>query len=493
MKGERKRMKILIVDDEPRHLRGMVAMIRTMRPDASVLTAKDGEAALATMRDECPDVVLSDIQMPNMDGLAFLRRLDEEGNQAKVVMVSAYDLFKYAQTALRHGAYDYLLKPVDTEKVEALLDRLDCQLTAEQKERASSEELKQRLGQASSAYRIRLLHRWLGGKLRSDERAGLSEWSTLHEVNVLVLTEFVSWDAEFGDESRLQLLAEQLDSTGAVFGEACTFSLQTEPNSGTRFITALKLVPPTPETRRALREALQVVTEAWHTQGTLSFGIASLSPDDKLGEEQVKAVPRLYQEAKRALEYSFHGEWRGVIDAEEVLPPAKPIYSLDGEHLFEALLEPETSVAEAMCVAAFRELAACGRIEPRLMKEYATLILMKLKSRTRGIVDLHIGSVINEVAISSVPSCRSSEALMDLMLGCLRTVHKSLHERRQSSSELAVDQCLSWIQERHSEDLTLEMAAERFHFNASYFSTLLKARTGRSFSEHVTDVRIRRA
>ena len=57
--------------------------------------------------------------------------------RTKVVMVSAYNLFEYAQTAIRHGAYDYLLKPVDAEKVEALLRRLEQQLAAETKERGS--------------------------------------------------------------------------------------------------------------------------------------------------------------------------------------------------------------------------------------------------------------------------------------------------------------------------------------------------------------------
>ncbi|MFC4811672.1 response regulator, partial [Paenibacillus sp. GCM10023250] len=247
-------MNILIVDDEPRHLRGMAAMLRAMRPDASIATAKDGEAALAAVRDARPDVVLTDIQMPNMDGLTFLRRLEEEGIPAKVVMVSAYDLFAYAQTALRHGAYDYLLKPVDAEKVEALLERLERQLAAEREARASSDALRQRLREASPAHRSRQLHRWLAGELPPDEGAGLAEWPTLRVANVLVLTEAAPGDgaeadgaAEPAPRPPLEALAERLALAASAFGDACAFALQTEPApGGARLVTALRLTRPTP-------------------------------------------------------------------------------------------------------------------------------------------------------------------------------------------------------------------------------------------------------
>ncbi|MBO7748768.1 response regulator, partial [Paenibacillus sp. MWE-103] len=237
-------MNILIVDDEPRHLRGMAAMLRAMRPDADVATAKDGEAALAAVRDARPDVVLSDIQMPNMDGLAFLRRLEEEGIATKVVMVSAYDLFAYAQTALRHGAYDYLLKPVDAEKVEALLERLETQLAAEREAQASSDALRQRLREASPAYRSRQLHRWLAGELPPDEGAGLAEWPALQGANVLVLTEAVRGDGAETDGAAapepppFDELAERLALAASAFGDACAFALQTEPAPGARLVTA---------------------------------------------------------------------------------------------------------------------------------------------------------------------------------------------------------------------------------------------------------------
>lgn len=138
-------MKILIVDDEPRHLRGMVNLIRQLRPNADVMGAKDGIAALEQARQVCPQVILTDIRMPRMDGLAFLERLKAEGILTRVIMVSAYNLFEYAQRAIRHGAYDYLLKPIEIESVERLLDRLELELHKESLQRREEEERREQL------------------------------------------------------------------------------------------------------------------------------------------------------------------------------------------------------------------------------------------------------------------------------------------------------------------------------------------------------------
>lgn len=68
-------MKVLVVDDEPRHLRGMLRLINHLRPDAQVIVTKDGIDALELVRSDRPDVVFTDIRMPNMDGLTFLQQL----------------------------------------------------------------------------------------------------------------------------------------------------------------------------------------------------------------------------------------------------------------------------------------------------------------------------------------------------------------------------------------------------------------------------------
>ncbi|QHT63245.1 response regulator [Paenibacillus lycopersici] len=566
-------MHILIVDDEPRHLRGMAAMIQSMRPLARVSTAKDGESALACVRSERPDVVLSDIQMPNMNGLAFLKLAAAEGLPAKIVMVSAYDLFEYAQTAIRHGAFDYLLKPIDADKVEVLLERLERQLEAERKEWGESDELKLRFALASPAYRDRLLHLWLSGEMPAEGRAELAEWPLLREATALVLTEAGSSadaagepdatnapdvpavpeaerspggsnvpdatsdpnalesasasnipnapdapsfsdgpnfsdapsasnipnapDAQYAGspEALLRSLVGQLERSVVAFGPACTFALQTEPGQRSRLVTALCLRQPiTQVLQDELRAALQALSASLRPGIALSHGIgivtAGLASDRAADAAD---IPQLYRQAQAALAHAFHDEWQGAVSGAALTPVAAPVFGLDGEQLFEALQEPTMASAEGLLRSAFRQLAAGGHTDPKLMKDYAALTVMKIKSRTRDVVDRRIGSILADTALFEIPACAGSGTLLDLLLLRLSDVHLSLTARKQGRSEQIVEQCLAWIQEHYRDDLTLEQAAERFHFNASYFSTLIKSWTGRSFSDHLTEARMRQA
>ncbi|SDD33246.1 two-component system, response regulator YesN [Paenibacillus sp. UNCCL117] len=485
-------MKILIVDDEPRHLRGMSAMIQAMRPHAQVSVAKDGEVALASIRSELPDIILSDIQMPNLDGLALLKALEAEGIRTKVVMVSAFNLFDYAQTALRHGATDYLLKPVDADKVEALLQRMEGLITEEARERGESADLKQRLRLTSPAYRSRLLHQWLSGNLTLDEGKKLDEWAMLQEVNILILTEIGTGGSCAGDSALLsQSLTDRLCQLGAVFGEACVFPLHSLPNQGSRFVTAIKLSTPAqlPKLLPEVRVRLQAISASGQTWGSLRHGIGCRALEERDGV----GIPELYQRAQMALAHTFHEEWQGVTSSLELVPTMTEAFNLNGEELFEALQGPTVDAAEAMCRAAFRELACGGNTDPKLIKNYASLMLMKIKSRTKDIVDRQVGNMITETVVSQIPVCSSSEELVALLLLRLNELHRSLALRKQDRHELIVEEFLGWIAEHFRDDLTLEMAAERFHFNASYFSTLIKSRTGRSFSDHLTEARMRRA
>jgi DNA-binding NtrC family response regulator len=102
--------RVLIVDDEP----DLVASwARVLQPDGyEILTATEGEQALALLESERPDVVLTDLRMPRVDGMAVLRRALELDPHVSVVVVTGAGTVESAVAAMRAGAFDYLLKPL---------------------------------------------------------------------------------------------------------------------------------------------------------------------------------------------------------------------------------------------------------------------------------------------------------------------------------------------------------------------------------------------
>lgn len=116
---------ILIVDDEQRVRDGLSRYLSGLGPPFRVAgAARDGEEALRLTGRLAPDVVITDINMPHMDGLTFIEQLREANEDAQIIILSGYDDFSYAQKAMRLGACEYLLKPVDREYLKELLDKL---------------------------------------------------------------------------------------------------------------------------------------------------------------------------------------------------------------------------------------------------------------------------------------------------------------------------------------------------------------------------------
>ena len=110
-------VRVLLVDDEALMRAGLRLMIDGAHGIEVIGEAADGAAALEQIRSLAPDVVLMDIRMPRMTGLESLRALQTEGNQARVVMLTAFDTDDFLLEALRAGAVSFLLKDSPPEEV----------------------------------------------------------------------------------------------------------------------------------------------------------------------------------------------------------------------------------------------------------------------------------------------------------------------------------------------------------------------------------------
>ncbi len=118
--------KILVIDDEPDAVLLMKQRFRKQIRESiyEFVFASDGQDALDKLRQHPDtDVVLSDINMPRMDGLTFLARVGEVNPLVKVIMVSAYSDMSNIRVAMNRGAFDFLVKPVDFQDLDATLDK----------------------------------------------------------------------------------------------------------------------------------------------------------------------------------------------------------------------------------------------------------------------------------------------------------------------------------------------------------------------------------
>ena len=125
-------LKVLVVEDEELIRKGIILTVDWASLDCVVVgEAANGEEALEAVERFRPSLIITDLKMPRMDGIELLRRLREQGSRAYVIILTAYDSFTYAQSALRLGAVDFLLKPFHDGDLEQAVCNLQQRMTAE--------------------------------------------------------------------------------------------------------------------------------------------------------------------------------------------------------------------------------------------------------------------------------------------------------------------------------------------------------------------------
>ncbi|WP_343249875.1 response regulator [Diplocloster hominis] len=135
-------MKLLLVEDEIHVLKSLEQKILDLNQDYEIIgTASNGTKALELIRQQTPDIVLTDIRMPGMDGLTLIREMAVLCPDAIAVIISGYQEFEYAKQAMSMGVLDYLLKPIDIQELDECLSH--C------RERCKEQQAKKRTNMVS--------------------------------------------------------------------------------------------------------------------------------------------------------------------------------------------------------------------------------------------------------------------------------------------------------------------------------------------------------
>ncbi|MFK4438423.1 response regulator [Paenibacillus sp. RC21] len=180
---------VLVVDDETRQRRGLAAMVRDLRPEYEVWEAKNGKDALTISLSKPIQIVFTDIQMPIMNGLEYLQQLRTSGqHETKVILVTVYQEFSYAQQAVRYGANDYLVKPVQSQKLIEVIQHMEKVIVQEQEALSENRTALNQIEQSMPAFLEHLFSKWVTDKLQAHEKSLLKShfgWQGLGEVLAL--------------------------------------------------------------------------------------------------------------------------------------------------------------------------------------------------------------------------------------------------------------------------------------------------------------------
>ncbi|MFV0342462.1 MAG: response regulator [Anaerocolumna sp.] len=134
--------KLLIVEDEKMIRQGIESIARRSSvPIEEILLCKNGEEAYEIVKNNKIDVMITDIRMPKKDGITLVKEIQNLPHVPKVVVISGYDDFSYAVELLRYGAKEYLLKPIEREKITDILEKLERNIQEETKQEQGSSQI----------------------------------------------------------------------------------------------------------------------------------------------------------------------------------------------------------------------------------------------------------------------------------------------------------------------------------------------------------------
>ncbi|MDQ0059975.1 response regulator transcription factor [Paenibacillus harenae] len=484
------KMEVLIVDDEPRQRRGLAAMVRSLRPAYKVGEAKNGKEALEYARGRQLDIVFTDIQMPIMNGLDFAAELGKScPKEPKIVFVSVYHEFDYARKAIRLGAKDYLVKPVSSESLDGVLQELENQLIQESSVIAETRQLSEELAHTKPIYLEHLLFKWMTGELQAAEKKEIEQHFDIRgHGTVLILESHCTQASEDSHEWRSILKRAAAQALGK-WAMAYMISPEHERN---KLYTIIQWKPGV-QSAEGLKQ-LQLALAALEKVHDKSIG-AGIGHETFDLEKDMKSC---YESAATALEYLYYfrdGRW---VSAEQLrkerdsFPSGRSVGVKDNGRLEQAVTGGNVELSIQECMAILDKLAA-AKPSPFRMKCNAIQLLLSCLKQAEPVMDDRNYAALALQIDEQLLRTDSLLATKATAAGLLGDIVNQMKKDKGSRSELIMQKCREYIEDNLHEDLGLEVVAQHFFYNASYFSILFKNHFGISFTDFLVKQRMQRA
>ncbi|MGG1518827.1 response regulator [Paenibacillus oryzisoli] len=462
--------KVLIVDDEPLIRRGLMKMIEASQTGWSVAgEADNGVEAMALIEELRPDLVITDIRMPEMDGVELCRHISELERPIDVMVLTAYKDFEFAQAALRYGAVDFLLKPLSAEELTKPLAKAFKLFTARQEELVSSLAEQNRLLEHN-------LRAWLLG-LPMDEAAVGRLQRTCEGRALLVFTvasytpagkDYRREDARLLQFAVLNVMQELFAQAGGVGTLVSVkhdvFAVAAAGAAAGLDAYAGQVI--------GMTDALLGLTlrSEWMNSGFAAlYGCLAGSPQDAAHGKHDPLVPDHAERSKtiqaEAVAYIVQGQieplrsyWEGLIAA-------------------AAAMTPSDAKLEGLAIALAMEAARKRVLEPSADG-----------SQAGSAQDPGLG-----VWIEALQPLREAQEVALWLRAQAQAFMYQLNSWLAGKNDNLLDKAVRYIEQHYKGDCSIHDVAQHVHLSVSYFSNLFKKETGESYTNYLTQFRLEKA
>lgn len=450
---------VLIVEDEKMIRQGIRVMIqRSGVPVETILECKNGQMALDILQSQKVDVMFTDIRMPKMDGIELVRNIQSLPDKPLVVAVSGYDDFSYAVEMMRNGVKEYLLKPVDREKMKEVMEKLEQEL----------QKRKEREGHLRAAGLQQMKQVMLSGNMPEEEREFLVKQLENHILYPAYYVCCLEKGSERAEERDVYVFLDDVEECDVyvVSEENCSFLLKNE-----------------------LRDSYVGVSRLHH--GGKELGDA-------------------YQEAKKARKTAFcqclhqcSAQDKALTgEAVEDEMPDVPLGETSGRQGKDELLQDETihrivqmvgtdKIKEALRLTEqFLGRVRRGIYDGQKLEHFLGVMIPDFKKTYLNA----LGEEDMLCQFGSPYSFACVDELMEELTGWMITLHEKIDTRFEDyGNKQKMQQAVAYIRENYSSDLNMAVVSNYVSMNYSLFSYAFKQYTGKNFVNYLKELRMEEA
>lgn len=454
-------------------------------------SANNGESGMNLIRQTQPHIVLADIRMPKMNGIEMTEQIVREFPDTKIIFLSGYTDFEYAQQAIRLGAFDYILKPFTPQKIIDVVLQAKAVIEEGRGKIERYHEMERKL-RASIPY-LRQEYFQLLLRFPATPEAAAKRWDFLNigldrERFIVMLVEIDRFS-----EQMLTLPVQEvelirftlhniLEETIGNVTKGLVFR-----DSTSRFVAVFN--PPASQSAETLAEQCRENVEKF-SKFTISVG---------LGEEvrHVHEISYSHTQALTALSYIFYTDGNSVCSYRNVRQVHHPVprYSAEKEkELFYCLRSGNLLKSHMMIDELFSETIAADMPPPEAVKQmYYELAFLINRVFSEKLPAEQMEPLENQ--LQSIKNF-SSHSLKDLQgkikelcrMGCERIVKQQTEEANR-----VVEHVIAYIRQHLDANLTVNDYAKLVYLSGNYFANLFKKVTGTTIGQFVTTERMERA
>ncbi|GAB6926109.1 hypothetical protein JCM10914A_00920 [Paenibacillus sp. JCM 10914] len=464
--------KVLLVDDERIILDGISQLVDWSAYQTELVgTAQNGVAAYEIIAESAPDIVISDIRMPGLDGLELVAKTNASHPHIKFVLLSGFGEFEYANRAMQYGVKHYLLKPTDESKIGEALQEIVDELELHEHQETFIQEMKRRFQRVLPHVKEQVLKEFVTNKTYGQH--DLEEYRLwFHydlEQPVRLLLFQLEGDMDFELQFAVKNIAEDL--------------LERTLLSTTMGQHVLVLIENCSE--EMLHKQIQQIRHAFKQFYKMDVTIALSDPG------HMSTARKLYRDTLQVLNYRFYLDEGGMITMNDTLHGHNlgEIFVFDEERLCMPVRSGHRKEADQALAEFIHELKR-AQLSIDLTKSYAIqqyVALIRLTEPAR----MHE----RYQRISEMAEMSTLQAIQTFLDETVKEISQCNYEQTTVKYNAIVRKVIEIIEEQlGNSELSLNLVAhDMLYMNADYLGKLFKKETGEKFSNYVMKLRMKRA